>query len=91
MRSVLIFFLFLLIYSLLSCESSKDFTQYINTFIGTGGDGHTYPGPSMPYGMVQLSPDTRLEGQAACGGYYYPDSTIIGFSHTHLNGVGEPE
>ncbi|MEN8202440.1 MAG: GH92 family glycosyl hydrolase, partial [Bacteroidota bacterium] len=44
-----------------------------------------------PFGMVQLSPDTRLRGQASCGGYYHPDSSIIGFSHTHLSGVGEPE
>ena len=85
--------LFLLNFMLfLGCSKySKDYTKYVNTFIGTGGDGHTYPGASLPFGMVQLSPDTRLEGQAACGGYYFPDSTIIGFSHTHLNGVGEPE
>ncbi|MEN8157458.1 MAG: GH92 family glycosyl hydrolase [Bacteroidota bacterium] len=63
----------------------------VNVFTGTGGDGHTYPGAVLPFGMVQLSPDTRLTGQASCGGYYYPDSSIIGFSHTHLSGVGEPE
>ena len=69
----------------------EDLTLFVNPFIGTGGDGHTYPGASMPFGMVQLSPDTRLEGQESCGGYYYTDGTILGFSHTHLNGVGEPE
>ncbi|MEN8192805.1 MAG: GH92 family glycosyl hydrolase [Bacteroidota bacterium] len=80
------------IFLLSSCAKEyKDYTQYVNPFIGTGGDGHTYPGASVPFGMVQLSPDTRTEGQESCGGYYYPDSIILGFSHTHLNGVGEPE
>ncbi len=65
--------------------------DYVNTFIGTGGHGHTYPGATMPFGMVQLSPDTRLEGWDGCGGYHYDDNYIYGFSHTHLNGTGVPD
>ncbi len=63
-------------------------TQYVNPFIGTGGHGHTFPGATVPYGMVQLSPDTRTIGWDACGGYHHTDTSIIGFSHTHLSGTG---
>jgi len=57
--------------------------------IGTGGHGHTYPGATVPFGMVQLSPDTRIDGSwDGCSGYHYDDSVIYGFSHTHLNGTG---
>lgn len=56
--------------------------------IGTGGHGHTYPGATVPFGFVQLSPDTRTGGWDACPGYNYVDSTITGFSHTHLSGTG---
>ena len=66
-------------------------TTYVNTFIGTGGHGHTYPGASAPFGMIQLSPDTRAFGWDGCGGYHYSDSVIYGFSHTHLSGVGVPD
>ncbi len=66
----------------------SDNTVYVNNFIGTGGHGHTFPGATIPYGMVQLSPDTRTLGWDACGGYHYSDSSIIGFSHTHLSGTG---
>jgi predicted alpha-1,2-mannosidase len=66
-------------------------TEYVNPFIGTGGHGHTYPGATLPNGMVQLSPDTRLEGWDGCGGYHYDDEYIYGFSHTHLNGTGVPD
>ncbi|QNJ97771.1 GH92 family glycosyl hydrolase [Constantimarinum furrinae] len=62
--------------------------EYVNPFIGTGGHGHTYPGASMPFGMMQLSPDTRLEGWDGCSGYHYSDNYIYGFSHTHLSGTG---
>jgi predicted alpha-1,2-mannosidase len=65
-----------------------DPTQYVNPFIGTGGHGHTFPGATTPYGMVQLSPDTRTLGWDACGGYHYTDTSILGFSHTHLSGTG---
>lgn len=60
----------------------------VNPFIGTGGHGHTYPGVSMPFGMVQLSPDTRLDGWDGCSGYHYTDNVVFGFSHTHLSGTG---
>ena len=66
----------------------KPLISYVNTFIGTGGHGHTYPGASAPFGMMQLSPDTRLEGWDGCSGYHYSDEYIYGFSHTHLSGTG---
>ncbi|HTX88885.1 MAG TPA: GH92 family glycosyl hydrolase [Bacteroidales bacterium] len=72
---------------LLSC-CRKSPVSYVDPFIGTGGHGHTYPGASMPFGMVQLSPDTRLEGWDGCSGYHASDTVIYGFSHTHLSGTG---
>lgn len=66
-------------------------SRYVNTFIGTGGHGHTYPGASAPFGMMQLSPDTRPDGWDGCGGYHYEDSIVYGFSHTHLSGTGIPD
>jgi predicted alpha-1,2-mannosidase len=69
-------------------QAQHDNTSYVNPFIGTGGHGHTFPGATVPYGMVQLSPDTRTFGWDACGGYHHSDSSIIGFSHTHLSGTG---
>jgi predicted alpha-1,2-mannosidase len=69
----------------------KDYTRFVDPFIGTGGHGHTFPGASAPFGMVQLSPDTRMHGWDACGGYYYADTAIYGFSHTHLSGTGIPD
>ncbi len=69
--------------------SAQDFAKHVNPFIGTGGHGHTFPGATTPYGMVQLSPDTRIDGSwDGCGGYHYSDNLIYGFSHTHLNGTG---
>jgi predicted alpha-1,2-mannosidase len=65
---------------------SKKFN--VNVFTGTGGHGHTFPGATAPFGMVQLSPDTRLDGWDGCGGYHYSDSIIYGFTHTHLQGTG---
>ncbi len=64
--------------------------RYVNPFIGTGGHGHTYPGATAPFGMVQLSPDTRILmlDWDGCSGYHYSDSLIYGFSHTHLSGTG---
>ncbi len=61
---------------------------YVNPFIGTGGHGHTYPGAQVPFGFMQLSPDTRLTGWDGCSGYHYSDTLIYGFSHTHLSGTG---
>ncbi|MCF7974611.1 MAG: hypothetical protein K9N55_12400, partial [Phycisphaerae bacterium] len=68
--------------------NAQDNTGYVNPFIGTGGHGHTFPGVTTPNGMVQLSPDTRTLGWDACAGYHYSDSSILGFSHTHLSGTG---
>ncbi|MEH3158689.1 MAG: GH92 family glycosyl hydrolase [Sphingomonas taxi] len=59
-----------------------------NLFVGTGGHGHTYPGATLPFGMVQLSPDTDVERWDACSGYHRTDTSIMGFSHTHLSGTG---
>lgn len=66
----------------------KEYADYVNPFIGTSGHGHTFPGAIVPNGMIQPSPDTRIYGWDACSGYYYADSLINGFSHTHLNGTG---
>ena len=63
-------------------------TSYVNTFIGTDGPGNTYPGATLPFGMVQLSPDIGIPGWDRIAGYYYQDSIISGFSHTHLTGTG---
>ncbi|MDB3905030.1 GH92 family glycosyl hydrolase [Crocinitomicaceae bacterium] len=63
----------------------------VNPFVGTGGHGHTFPGATAPFGMIQLSPDTRHEGWDGCSGYHYSDSVIYGFSHTHLSGTGVPD
>lgn len=60
----------------------------VNPFIGTDFNGSTYPGAQVPFGMVQLSPDNGTGGWHRVSGYYYPDSTIAGFSHTHLDGTG---
>lgn len=68
--------------------SQRDLTRYVNPFIGTAGHGHTFPGAIVPFGMVQLSPDTRLTGWDGCSGYHYSDSAVYGFSHTHLSGTG---
>src|SRR5882724_11706083 len=72
-------------------EQDAGVTQYVDPFIGTGGHGHTYPGAVLPFGMVQLSPDTRLTGWDGCSGYHYTDSVVYGFSHTHLSGTGIPD
>ena len=71
-----------------SSESKTDYTQLVNPFIGTDFTGNTYPGAQAPFGMVQLSPDNGLAGWDRISGYFYPDSTIAGFSHTHLSGTG---
>ena len=86
MRAVRVLLLLLLL-PLHVC-AQHDLTQYVNPFIGTGGHGHTFPGAIVPFGMVQLSPDTRLTGWDGCSGYHYSDSAIYGFSHTHLSGTG---
>ncbi len=90
MKQVLWVCLFLLV----SCtveenlEGQRDILKYVNPFIGTGDQGHTFPGATVPFGMVQLSPDTGIGGWERCSGYHYSDSTIFGFSHKHLSGTG---
>ncbi len=102
MKNWLVVFLSIIV--LFSCDSSKKSEEksegeeinyiedapidLVNPFIGTGGHGHTYPGATLPFGMVQLSPDTRLDGWDGCSGYHDSDSIIYGFSHTHLSGTG---
>ena len=78
---------FLVSFSLFGTES-LDYTRYVNPFVGTAEHGHTYPGASVPFGFVQLSPDTRIHGWDSCSGYHHDDSSIMGFSHTHLSGTG---
>ncbi len=76
----------------ITCFSqAKDYTRWVNPFIGTGGHGHTFPGATMPFGMVQLSPDTRTDNWDGSSGYHYSDDIIYGFSHTHLSGTGIPD
>jgi predicted alpha-1,2-mannosidase len=70
-------------------QSSHASSEYpVNIFQGTGGHGHTYPGASVPFGMVQLSPDTYNDDWDWCSGYHSSDTSIMGFSHTHLSGTG---
>ena len=95
MKCSLLIWLFPFIVLLLGCADtdkqvadSRTPFECVNPFIGTGGHGHTYPGATLPFGMVQLSPDTRLTGWDGCSGYHFTDSLIYGFSHTHLSGTG---
>src|SRR6266702_7846957 len=69
-------------------QAATDFCSYVDPFIGTGGHGHTFPGATVPFGMVQLSPDTDVARWDACSGYHHDDTSILGFSHTHLSGTG---
>ncbi|MFZ0734267.1 MAG: GH92 family glycosyl hydrolase [Candidatus Sulfotelmatobacter sp.] len=71
-----------------SASSAEEPIKFVKIAIGTGGHGHTYPGATVPFGMVQLSPDTYNDGWDWCSGYHYSDSSIMGFSHTHLSGTG---
>lgn len=85
-------YLFIIIsFLIISCNKPPQTflpVQYIDPFIGTDGHGHTYPGATTPFGMVQLSPQTRLDGWDGCSGYHYTDSIIYGFAHTALSGTG---
>jgi predicted alpha-1,2-mannosidase len=67
---------------------SAEPARAVDPFIGTGGHGHTFPGPTLPFGMIQPGPDTRLTGWDGCSGYHHDDTFIHGFSHTHLSGTG---
>jgi predicted alpha-1,2-mannosidase len=68
--------------------SEEDLFRFVNIALGTGGHGHTYPGATVPFGMVQLSPDTYNNDWDWCSGYHLSDDSIMGFSHTHLSGTG---
>lgn len=80
----------LLVIALYSCSDTNqtDYTQYVNPFIGTEGTGHAFPGPCMPFGMVQPGPDNKDQGWDYTSGYQYSDSIILGFSQTRANGTG---
>ena len=85
--------LFFLSICTFSCKQATEIPaagkiQYVDPFIGTGFHGHTFPGPARPHAMVQLSPDTHIDGWDASSGYHYDDRQIYAFSHTHLSGTG---
>jgi len=88
--------LILFVVSITSCKIKTNknnsqkavFTNYVNPFIGTGGHGHTYPGATVPFGMLQVSPDNGISSWDWCSGYHYSDSIVTGFSHLHLSGTG---
>lgn len=80
--------LLLSLFSTLMVQAQDNILSKVNPFIGTAAHGHTYPGATLPFGMVQLSPDTRVDSWDGCSGYHYSDSLILGFSHTHLSGTG---
>jgi len=91
-KSIYILFVVVFFYA---CNTKKQdtsdavtLTSYVNPFIGTDGPGNTYPGATVPFGMVQLSPDIGIPGWDRIAGYFYQDSIISGFSHTHLTGTG---
>ncbi|MEN8186843.1 MAG: GH92 family glycosyl hydrolase, partial [Bacteroidota bacterium] len=92
--NIYIIYLLLIILSLISCKKEEklvvitDYSKYVNPFIGTGSHGHTYPGATVPFGMLQVSPDNGISKWDWCSGYHYSDSITIGFSHLHLSGTG---
>jgi predicted alpha-1,2-mannosidase len=94
MKNVILFILLVVLFS--GCKESTtennqrkaSIVKLVNPFIGTGGHGHTYPGATVPFGMVQVSPDNGISSWDWCSGYHYSDSIIAGFSHLHLSGTG---
>ena len=93
MKKTILFFQAVVLLFLVGCQEQpakleNDKIQYVDPFIGTGFHGHTFPGPTRPNAMVQLSPDTQLLGWDASSGYHADDSVIYAFSHTHLSGTG---
>jgi putative alpha-1,2-mannosidase len=90
-KLIFAFCLFTFAFSNLPAQTPKDLTRYVNPLVGTGGHGHTFPGATVPFGMVQLSPDTREDNWDGSSGYHYSDTSIWGFSHTHLSGTGIPD
>lgn len=97
-KTLSIVFLVGIAFSFNSCNNSQtetkttppelNLTKFVDPFIGTGGHGHTYPGATVPFGMVQVSPDNGISSWDWCSGYHYSDSITIGFSHLHLSGTG---
>ena len=83
-----LFYVVLIAVIAVSCSRNADLYTFVNPMIGTDAHGHTFPGATAPFGMVQLSPDTRLDSWDGCSGYHYSDKIIYGFSHTHLSGTG---
>jgi predicted alpha-1,2-mannosidase len=94
MKNILL--LILITVSVISCNKNagnsnyKDslLTNHVDPFIGTGGHGHTYPGATVPFGMLQVSPDNGISNWDWCSGYHYSDTVVVGFSHLHLSGTG---
>lgn len=102
MRTLSVVLVFLTLISLTTFSQSTHFIRYVNPLIGTEKMGHTFPGATVPFGSVQLSPDTdtipyAVEGKynpevyRYCAGYQYNDPTIVGFSHTHFSGTGHSD
>jgi predicted alpha-1,2-mannosidase len=102
MKRFLSIALFMFIIVVLQSQTSEDYTKFVNPLVGTKNMGHTFPGATLPFGMVQLSPETEAEAYEKngaynpeayryCSGYQYDDSTIIGFSHTHFSGTGHSD
>src|SRR6185503_5994688 len=79
---------FICLSGMVSISNAGALVDEVNPLIGTDAHGHVYPGATVPFGMVQLSPDTRDHGWDGCSGYHYSDSSILGFSHNHLTGTG---
>jgi len=77
--------------TVLAAPETQSLCDFVDPFIGTGGHGHNFPGATVPFGMVQLSPDTSNNGWDSCAGYHQQDGSILGFSHTHLSGTGCPD
>lgn len=89
MKSFITFLSILFLSAFSFAQDFKDFTQFVNPFIGTDGHGHCYPGATVPFGMIQLSPSTDVNGRWDWyGGYHYTDKVLKGFAHTHTSGTG---
>ena len=91
--NISILYISLFILTVISCknqvkENEEPYIKYVNPLIGTSGHGHTYPGATVPFGMLQVSPDNGISEWDWCSGYHYSDSVTIGFSHLHLSGTG---
>lgn len=88
MKTINILVLFVLIIGLNACEEKQELIQYVDPMIGTDGHAHTFPGATLPFGMVQVSPSNDFKAWDWCSGYHYSDSILKGFAHTHISGAG---